>query len=177
MATKKEKSASTTEGKALGCKFLKINKEDGYECFQSIVESVGENWELMELVMQGVIKPKKAKDEETGKFEWITTDHINKILVSAGEEKVLLYMDSLEKEMINWLMYMTFPFGGKIIEHLSKDNRQILKAIIVGTDELSPIKIKDLVISSGIEYLRVKKLLPEKENEEDDIPPELPDDW
>ena len=163
--TKNEKNMAMTEGKTLGCKCLKLEIDEDFKYFQSLLENIGDNWELMDIAMQNLLKPKK--DQATR--DWVTTDHINKVLISGGEEKIIIYGQgkSLNKEWINALIT---PFCGKIIE----ENESFVKAEFLDD---SPIKTKDLVISCGLIFLRSKGYLPNRNDDDDDCPPELPDDW
>lgn len=128
-----------------------------------------DNWEMMELCMEGMNKEidPEADDRKGGAHD------LAKILFSAGDGKLLM-MAHLPAELVEkgatveqFLRAVGEPVGADFLSFTDTTG----KAEAVGDPEKErfPLKMKDLAIAAGFAFLRAKNLVLDDDDSDDDI--------
>lgn len=166
------------QGEEIGRAHLKIfNNDNKYKSFQSEV-NVGQDWKLMEIVMQNANKPETTKKMKKGDDIKIPgTDHLNKALFSEGKDNIIVYIYNfnLSGKAIEWAESLMSKFFGVIInsEYGEEDSPVYIKVEInnnvpqiIGTSK-----------TDGLKFLRKNNLIPPVEEEKEGELAEIPNDW
>lgn len=139
----------------------------GVHFFCVSVESVGDEWNLMETCMAGMnaeIDP-DADDRKGGASPY------GKILFSAGDKKLLIMAHvpvELEGTTVEeFIRAVATPVGANFLSFTDT----IAKAEVIGDADAGkyPLKLKDEAIAAGFAFLRSKSLVLDDDDSDDDI--------
>jgi len=140
----------------------------GVHFFLTSMDSMGDDWDLMEQAMQGMNKPvdPEGDDRKGGAAD------IAKILFCAGDGKLIMHCNvpkehKAECSALEFLTAVCEPVQGVIIEQ----NEFFAKAECVADPEKDrfPLKLKDQAIAAGFKFLRARSLILDDDDSDDDI--------
>lgn len=99
--------------------------------------------------------------------------HLGKILFSAGDD-LLIYAHcpkSLAEEKSITLREWVDAVAGAIKAEVIDEQPEYIKAVAKGdpSNDRFPLKMRDVAISAGFEFLRGKQLVLDEESDEDDV--------
>jgi len=140
----------------------------GTKFFHVMIESANGDWALLEKVMEGMNKKidPEAEERRGGAGPY------GKVILSAGEDKLIMYCnvpEDLQKEikMKEWFGACVDSIGAKIIS----EEKEYMKAEIAKDPDTNkyPLKMRDMAIGVGYDYLKKNGLVPDEDDSGDDI--------
>jgi hypothetical protein len=138
------------------------------------VENPGDNWQLMQCVMDGACaEVDEAAEERKG-----GAGGLGKMFASAGDKALIMMFHVPTKliemlketgknylELKEWVDTIVTAVGGEVIE-LSAEFAKV-SAAADAEKEKFPLKMRDAAISAGVGLLRAKGLIPDDDSDDD----------
>lgn len=170
-AAEKEKKlfkAAKKEGGKKGQDISGLNEMGGVLFFHVTIDNSFGRWDLLDETMNGFnteVDP-AAEDRKGG------AGHLSKAIFSAGEKELLIYVHvpAANKELASgkeWVEALLPGMGAaaKIIE----EKGDFIKVVCPGDPDnaLYPLKMRDLAINQGFDFLRKRKLVVDADSDDD----------
>lgn len=174
MASKAEKAA-VKEGGKKGQDLAGMSAMGGVKFFSVAIDSAGGEWNLMELVLEGMNKKvDEAADDRKG-----GADDIGKCLLFADDKALLIIchvpavlQDKIDQE--EWFADVVGSVEGEVlgegkVAYAGEGAGFVMKAVLKKDEESGkfPLKERDVAINKSFEYLVSKELVRPEESDDD----------
>jgi len=170
--------AALKEGGKKGQDLSGLEAMGGMAFFTICLETPEDNWDLMNLVLQGLNAPvDEAEEERKG-----GAGHLGKMLLSAGDNALIMLchipkalQEAKGMTPKEWMEEMIKLVDGATIV---KAEEEIVTAVANAdpTNERFPLKLRDIASGSSFAYLRKKGFMAD-EDEDDSYEPECDIEW
>lgn len=138
------------------------------------MENPGDDWELMQCVMNGA----NAEVDESAEERKGGAGAIGKMFASAGDKALIIQFHVPTKliemlketgknylELKDWVDAVVAAVGGEVVE-LGTEVAKVSAAADPEKDRF-PLKLRDAAISAGVALLRTKGLIPDDDSDDD----------
>lgn len=166
---KKEIAAAYKEGGKKGQDLIGMADMGGIKFFNVAIDQAQGAWELLDETMKGA---NKEVDENAEERKGGAGD-LGKILFSAGND-LIMYAHcpkalAAEKGITlrAWVDAVNAAIAAEVIE----ESEEYIKSVAKGDPNADrfPLKMRDVAISAGFEFLRANQLVLDEESDEDDV--------
>jgi hypothetical protein len=161
----KKFKAAEKEGGKKGVDMAGIADMGGVVFFHLSVDEPDGKWALLDSVMAGANKPvEEGAEERKG-----GANGLGKMFLSAGPNRLIASVHvpaQLQKEKkVNLAEWVTTCFGTFDFKTVVS-TPELMKIEIIKNEEIGevPLKIRDVIIRNGVDYLKEKKLLPDADS-------------